>query len=290
MHNAIRDRRDAMKRHAPQRRAVGLTLLAGLAGVAGMAGLGACTTAPLETPAPAALRPLLAPGGRLRVGVYAGSPTSLVRAADGSAHGLTVEVGEALARRLGASFDLVEFPRVAAVLEAMQSGAVDFTVTNASPERAALVDFTPPLFGVELGYLSLPGSPVQALQDVDRPGMRIGVSQGSSSQGTLTRQFKAATVVPAPSLQVAAAMLQARQVDAYATNKGIMFELADGLPGARVLEGRWGVEHLAIAVPRGRAAAMDWLRSFAAETRDSGLVQRAAARAGLRGTVAATGG
>ncbi len=258
------------------------TLLFGLAAV-----LAACaTTADVETAAPADLRPLLAPAGRLRVGVYPGSPTSLVRAADGSARGLTVEIGEALARRLGASFELVEFPRVAAVLEALSVGRVDFTITNASVERAATVDFTPPLLDVELGYLALPGSPVQAIADVDRPGMRIGVSQGSSSQGTLTRQFKAATVVPAPTLKAAAEMLRLRQVDAYATNKGILHELADGLPGARVLDGRWGVEHLAIAVPQGRRAAMDWLQIFAGEVRRSGLVERAAARAGLRGAVA----
>lgn len=37
-------------------------------------------------------RALLAPSGRLRVGVYPGSPTSLVRDASGQARGVSVEV------------------------------------------------------------------------------------------------------------------------------------------------------------------------------------------------------
>ena len=71
--------------------------------------------------------------------------------------------------------------------------------------------------------------------------MRIGVSQGSTSQGVLTRELKQARVVAAASLQVAGEMLQRREIDAFATNKAILFELADRVPGARVLDGRWGL-------------------------------------------------
>ena len=140
------------------------------------------------------------------------------------------------------------------------------------------------MVALELGYLALPGSPVQSLADVDRPGMRIGVSQGSTSQGTLTSEFKQASVVPAPSLQAAGEMLQRREIDAFATNKAILYELSDGVPGARVLEGRWGIEQLAIAVPKGRGdAAAGYLRGFAQAVRNEGLVRSASSRAGLRG-------
>jgi len=75
-------------------------------------------------------------------------------------------------------------------------------------------------------------------------------------------------------------------LDAFATNKGILFEMADKLPGSRVLEGRWGLESLAIAVPKGRDAGAAWLKAFAADVAAQGQVQQAATRAGLRGTVA----
>ena len=254
-----------------------LFLLGGLALAASLAG---CAT----TPAPE-VRQALAPTGTLRVAVYPGSPTSMVRAAgSGEMRGLSVEIGRELARRLGVPAEIVVFQRVAEVVDALKGGRADFTITNATPARAQDVDFTPPLLALELGYLALPGSPVQALNEVDRPGVRIGVSQGSTSQGALSREFKQARVVPAPSLQAAGEMLRRREIDAFATNKAILFELADGLPEARVLDGRWGLEHLAIAVPKGRGVAADYLRGFAESVRSEGLVRAAAQRAGLRGT------
>ncbi|HSW03798.1 transporter substrate-binding domain-containing protein [Aquabacterium sp.] len=56
------------------------------------------------------------------------------------------------------------------------------------------------------------------------------------------------------------------------------------LPGARVLDGRWGLEQLAIAVPKGRGVAAEYLRRYAEQVRTEGLVRAAAERAGLRGT------
>lgn len=253
-----------------------------IGGVALAAALAGCVTAP--GPAPE-VRQALAPTGTLRVAVYPGSPTSMLRTAGSDEmRGLSVELGRELARRLGVPAEIVVFQRVAEVVEALKGGRADFTITNATPARAQDVDFTPPLLALELGYLALPGSPVQLLADVDRPGVRIGVSQGSSSQAALTRELKQARLVPAPSLQAAAEMLQRHDIDAFATNKAILHELAGNVPGARVLDGRWGLEHLAIAVPKGRGVAAEYLRAFADAARSEGLVRAAAERAGLRGT------
>ena len=76
------------------------------------------------------------------------------------------------------------------------------------------------------------------------------------------------------------------QVDAY-TNKAALFEMSDQLPGSRVLDGRWGVELFALAVPRGRGTALQSVRTFADAAKSEGLVQRAAERAGIRGIVKA---
>ena len=234
--------------------------------------LAGCATAPTPTPAPE-IRQALAPTGKLRVAVYPGSPTSMVRSAGADEmRGLAVELGRDLTRRLGVPAEIVVYERAAEVVEALKSGNAVFTITYATPARGLELAFTPPLVALELGYLSLPGSPVQALADVDRPGIRIGVSQGSTSQGVLSRELTRAQVIPAPSLKAAGEMLQRRELDAFATNKAILFELADGLPGALVLEGRWGLEQLAIAVPKERALAAEYLRGFAEAMRADGSV------------------
>lgn len=257
----------------------------------GAAALAACTAPTLrdapqaaDPPASVEVRQALAPTGSLRIAVYPGSPTSLIRRPGSDVVcGVTVEVGREAARRLGVPPRLVEVERVEQVIEALHSGQADLTITNASPARKAILDFTPTLLLLESGYLVMPGSPVTSLADADRPGVRVGVAQGGTSHATLARTLHQASVVPVPSLKVASELLQKRELDAFASNKGILFQLADGLPGARVLEGRWGAEALAIAVPQGRDVGRAWLERFNASVQRQGLVQRAAECAGLRG-------
>jgi polar amino acid transport system substrate-binding protein len=236
-------------------------------------------------PAPE-VRQALAPTGKLRVGVYPGSPFSMIRdSVSGETKGVTVEIGRALAMRLGVPYEAVEYQRIAEVLEAMKSGKVDITIANATPARAQVLDWTPPLLLIELGYLVLSGSPVASLADVDRPGIRVGVTQGGTSNSTLARELKNAKIVPAPTLKSAIEMLSQRSIDAYATNKANLFEMSDRLPGSRVLDGQWGLERLSIAIPKGRDQGMAYVRKFVEDIKTEGLVARAAERAGLRGTV-----
>jgi len=231
-------------------------------------------------------RRVLAPTGKLRVGVYPGSPTSMINdRSSGETKGLTFDLGKEFARRLDIPFEPVELTQIADVLDAIKRGDVDFTVTNASPARAKDVDFTAPILGVELGYLVPPRSTIASLAEIDRPGVRVGVTAGGSSHATLQRELKQATVVPSPSVVAAVEMLAGGKVDAYATNKAILFEMSDQSPGSRVLDGRWGIEVFAIGIPKGRDIAMPLVRKFADEARAEGLVRRAADRAGLRGTV-----
>jgi len=217
------------------------------------------------------------------VGVYAGSPTSLVKTRSGEVAGISHDLGSLLAQQLGVPVRIVELSRVAQVVEGVQAGELDFTFTNATEARERLVDFTPPLVRLELGYLARPGSAITRIEQVDQAGVRIGVSQGSSSQTALPRVLRQANLVPLPSLAEAARELQAGRIELFATNKGILFELADQVPGAQVLSGRWGLEQLAVAIPKGRPSAMPWLREFAQRARESGQVGAMASRAGLRG-------
>ena len=162
----------------------------------------------------------------------------------------------------------------------MKAGDVDFTISNATPARAVDVAFSQTLISLELGYLVPAASPIASLSDVDKPGLRVGVTQGSTSQGTIPKLLPNATVVPAQNSAHAIEMFERRELDLFATNKPTLFEMSDQMPGARVLEGRWGVEHIAIAIPRGREART----RISTPLRRGGANQRAAcAGRGARG-------
>lgn len=255
------------------------TLLAGCATTSS----GGRPAAPSATVATAAERAALAPSGRLRVGVYAGSPSSLVQDGQGRPAGVAHDLGLALAQRLGVPVDVVPFERLALVVDAVRDGRVDFTFTNASAARARIVDFTEPLLRLELGFLVPVDAPIQGMADVDRPGVRLGVSQGSSSQAALGTQLRHATLVGAASISEAQAHLRRGDIQAFATNKAILNEMLQGLPGFRVLDGRWGLEHLAIAIPKGRDAGRLFLQQFARDVEASGALAAMVQRAGLRG-------
>jgi polar amino acid transport system substrate-binding protein len=231
-------------------------------------------------------RAVLAPTGKLRVGVYPGSPLSMLAdRATGEVRGLGVDLGREFANRLGVAFEMVRYPRIAAVLAAMKAADVDFTLSNATPARAADVAFSPTLLSLELGYLVPATSLIHAIADLDRPGVAVGVAQGSTSERTLPMRLGHARVVTAADLPHAIDLLARRELDAFATNKPILFEMSDSLPGARVLDGRWGEEHIAIAIPKGRDQAMDYLCKFVDDVKADGTLTRAARRAGLRGVI-----
>ena len=240
-------------------------------------------TAQETKPAPE-VRKILAPTGSLRVGLYLGNPSSYLKdPITGQATGVGFELGRELARWLGVAFEEVVYPNNGAVLEGMRAGKVDVLFTNATPARAKEIDFTQPYIEVEAGYLVPAGSAIATISDVDKMGVRVGVMEGSTSSATLPGLLKNASVVRVPTVDAVIQMLSARQLDAFATNKSILFEMSDSLRGSSVLDGRYGVEQLSLGLPKGREAALPYVRAFISTAVSNGLVQAAVQRSGLRG-------
>ncbi|RTL72187.1 MAG: transporter substrate-binding domain-containing protein [Hyphomicrobiales bacterium] len=227
---------------------------------------------------------ILAPSGKLRVGVYPGSPTSMIEVpGGGERRGIAVEVGAELARRLGVEPELVILRRPAEVLEALKEGKADLALTNATPERAKIVDFGPPVVALELGFLVRAQARETTLAALDHPDVTIGVSKGSTSEKALPPRLPQAKFATAVSLDEAAGMLLRGDIAAFATNKAVLFEMADRHPGTVVLDASWGTEHLALAIPKGREAAHAYLEAFSRDATVAELIRGAASRAGLRG-------
>jgi polar amino acid transport system substrate-binding protein len=224
----------------------------------------------------------------LRVGVYPGSPTSLLTdPTTKQTHGVTYDLGREFAARLNVPVEYLAFQRIADVINAIKDGRVDFTVTNATPARANDVSFSQNLLSVELGYLVPTNSSISRADQIDGAGVRIGVTKGGTSERVLSAKFKNAKILPAESVAGAISALRNGELDVYATNKAILFEMAESLSGARVLDENWGQEHMAIAVPKGREAGQTLLDGFVRDVQSSGLLEQVEASAGLKGAVKA---
>jgi polar amino acid transport system substrate-binding protein len=230
---------------------------------------------------------VLAPSGKLRVGLYPGTPTSILVSQTEDPRGVGYDLGKELAQQLGVPYEPVVFTRNAEVLEAVKTGNVDAAFTNASAARAKEMDFGPAYLESDLGYLVAKDSKVTKPDDVDVKGIRVGVTASSSSDAVLSRDLKNAEVVRVPAIRLVPGMLAAGSIDVFATNKATLFELAEQAPGARVLEARWGVERHAIAIPKGRDQGMAFIRKFTEDMKMQGLVDAAIARSGLRAATTA---
>jgi polar amino acid transport system substrate-binding protein len=127
------------------------------------------------------------------------------------------------------------------------------------------------------------GSPLGAIADVDRAGVRIGVSSKSAYDLFLSRSIQHAQLVHAPDPNAAFELLITGQVDVVAGVSQHLANSAERLPGARVLDGRFMAIQQALGLPRGRDAAAKYLYEFIEDVKASGLVSRAIEKAGIRG-------
>ena len=122
----------------------------------------------------AAAQAQLAPAGQLRVGINYGNVVLAGRdPASGELRGVHVDLARELARCTGVPLELVGFPAAGAIVEALNSGALDVGLLSYEPARNGEVAFSPVYLEVDATYLVPPGSPLRAAADVDRDGIRV---------------------------------------------------------------------------------------------------------------------
>jgi polar amino acid transport system substrate-binding protein len=244
--------------------------------------LAACASAP-PAPTPAA-KAELAPTGTLRVAVFTGNPVLGSRDKEtGEVSGTTASMGRALAKAAGVPAKIIGYGAIAKLVEDAKTGEWDVAVVAFDPSRRGVIDFAPPHIVVDLIYLVAPGSPIRSVPEADRPGVSIAAAKGAATTLFLERTLKSAKVVQADNEPAAFGLIKDGRAQVYAQNRYMLLGLADGLPGARVLEDRFAAAEMCLVVPKGRGAALAYVSEFVEQSKQSGGVQRAIDEAKLRG-------
>jgi polar amino acid transport system substrate-binding protein len=252
----------------------GISIVLAVAGCGGGAGVRPTAAAKAE----------LAPTGTLRVAVFTGNPVIGRRgAAGGEATGTTATLGREIARSAGLPVSIIEYTAVATMVEDARAGTWDVAVVAFDPARRSVLDFAPPHLVVDLTYLVAPGSVLRSVPAADVTGVRIAAARGAATALFLERALKAAKLTLAENEPAAFELLRSGQADALAQNRFLLLGLAERLPGARVLEDRFSSAEMTFVLPKGRAAALEYVGAFVAEAKRSGLVSQAIDAAGLRG-------
>ncbi len=252
-------------------------LLAWLACLALPVFFGGCAT----TSAPPEAVRELAPTGKLRAAINYGNPVLAQRdPATGQPRGVSADLARELGKRLGVPVEFVTFDAAGKVFDAMGSGAWDVAFLAIDPARAAGIDFTAPYVIVEGGYLVPVSSPLRAIGDVDREGVRIAVGNKSAYDLYLSRTLKRAQLVRAPTGPASLELFVKEKLEVAAGVKQPLVKFAQTNPDVRVMDGRFMVIEQAMGTPRGREAGARYLREFVEEMKASGFVAAGFARSG----------
>lgn len=226
-----------------------------------------------------------APTGVLHASINLGNPILAKKdTVTGEVGGVSVDLANAFAERLGVPLELLIFDTASKSVEAVKTEKADIGFFAIDPLRGEGIRFTGPYVLIEGAYLVRDDSLLQSNEEVDRSGTRVMVGKGSAYDLYLTRELKAASIERAPSSPDVVPAFLAEDADVAAGVKQQLESDAQRLGGLRLLPGRFMVIQQAMGSPASRGeAAAKVLTDFVEECKASGFVANALARHGIHG-------
>jgi polar amino acid transport system substrate-binding protein len=226
----------------------------------------------------------LAPTGVLRTGINL-SNFLLVsgKSPSGEPEGVAPDMARAIADRLGVPVAYHTFPKPGELADAVDDDVWDIGLIGDEPARAQKIAFSPAYAEIESTYLVPAGSPITAIEEVDRPGIRIAVTARTAYGLWLSRHIQHAELLQSNSIDAALEQFVGEKLDVLAGLRPRLLKDVEQLPGARILDGQFSAVQQAVGTPRARAAGAAFLRDFVEDAKASGLVASLIERHGIRG-------
>lgn len=233
-----------------------------------------------------------APTGKLRASINLGNALLANRNRDtGVPEGVSIDLANMLASRLGLEAELVVFDTARQSVEAVENEQADIGFFAIDPARAVAIAFTAAYVLIEGAYLVPADSPIKTNDEVDREGRSVVVGKGSAYDLFLTRELKSAKITRASNSYAVIDTFIAQHADVAAGVRQQLETDAKRVPGLRILDGRFMVIAQAMAVPRSRGnAAQEYLSRFVEEMKESGFVAAALLHHGIQGASVAPAG
>lgn len=220
-----------------------------------------------------------APTGRLRAAINLGNPILARRNAQGEPAGVSVDLAQRLAERLGLALELVVFDAAGKSVAAVTAEQADVGFFAIDPLRGKGLQFTAPYILIEGCYLVREASPITANDQVDKSGTTVMVGNGSAYDLYLTRALRAATILRAATSPGVVNDFLAEESDVAAGVRQQLEADAKRVPGLRLLPGRFMVIEQAMGMPLGRGAdAAELLARFVEDMKRDGVVAEAMQR------------
>jgi polar amino acid transport system substrate-binding protein len=227
----------------------------------------------------------IAPTGRLRVAIAisaAGGAYWSTKSENGGYAGVPVELGKAMALRLGVGVEYVVHQNSGEITDAAAKGTWDVTFLPKDPERETKMSFGPTYEVADATYIVKAGSPITNFATLDQPGVKVAAVNNTTTMRGAVAHLKSAKVTGYQSYDQIFSLLKAGEVDAFALSRDQLNALAKKIPGTRVLDETFKKTVTAVAVPLNHPQALAFVSKFMTRALADGTLRKAYDNNGLK--------
>lgn len=204
---------------------------------------------------------------------------------NGEMVGLDIEIGKAVAERLGLEPEFVslQFDSILTAVAAGTQADVGISGLTVDPERAKTVDFSDSYYVDDLSVAAMKNNADITADNADealnKEGVVIAVQSGSSGETYVKENYPKATVQPYGNSTDAFAALQSGQANAVCTNKAVVERmLANAYTDAQVVKSIATGEEYAVAVAQENKALTAAINKALEELQADGTIDALVAK------------
>src|SRR5471030_989139 len=217
----------------------------------------------------------LAPTGVLRAGINLSNFLLVTgRAANGNPEGVSPDMAQAIADKLGVPLKLVPFKSPGELADQATNNVWDIGNIGAEPQRAQQIAFTAAYCEIEATYMVPAGSPIKSIAEVDKKGVRIVVAARAAYCLWLENNIKNATLLQVTGAEATLKKFVDEKFDVMAGLRPGLIKDVEKLPGARILDGQFSAVQQAVGTPKKNSAGAEFLAAFVEDAKKTGLVAR----------------
>ena len=231
------------------------------------------------------LRDEIAPTGRLRVAIAisaAGGAFWSTKTESGGYAGVPVDLGKAMAARLGLPVEYVAYQNSGQITDAASKGTWDVTFVPKDQVRESNMSFGPTYEVADATYIVKAGSSITNFATLDQPGIKVAAVNNTTTMRGAIAHLRNAKVTGYQTYDEIFGLLKNGEIDAFALAREQLDSMAKKIPGTRVLDEAFKQTIRAVAVPPGHPLALAFVTKFMTEASSNGVLRKAYDNNGMK--------
>jgi polar amino acid transport system substrate-binding protein len=199
----------------------------------------------------------------------------------GQPDGLSPDVANELARRLGVFCELIPFEGPGLLADAAGCDIWDIGNIAVEPERAEVIDFSQPYIQIDANFMTREGSTLANNTDVNKQGVEVVLYKRSAYDLWLKDNYTAPTYLRVGSINESVTAFEEGQGDVLACLKPKLMAVRSDQPNYRIIDPPFTAIRQAIGLNKGHPEALGFVNETIADLLANGFVADSLKRHGV---------